>query len=1112
MAESVSQPCLDLVELDRLLRAADPTSRLIAPRLLRRIIQHDRRLTGLGLHVPHHKSYLVDREKLVQLADRDEFGAPSELPAQLLLIARPEPAELAALPRDGALLAYWRLLFHGAVHRAIAGRIARHQLSPAAVRERIHRIGQVEFNEIRTVLRQEGYLLPPRDELTAYEEFAALYLELSYFAVTLLPDYFPAIEHFKVIDALLAEDVDAAALFAATRPAGAPDPDFHVDGPARPERLAPLTSFQSQRAVSPEQARELLASAERASSTGNVVRAALRRTRAGASAQAEVDRLVDRLRKALHLSDADAEPWRQALTPLLSTAAHGAWPAEARLLYDLQKVCVEQERPVSELNPVEWLYSGFRQPLVRPLPNQLLVLAVGHLRRAVGRLPAIRVTEVERHALAVRLHDALHHAEARLRERFRPLLTDALHTVGLCPQNFPERTAHDQLIEELLDQITEHGFLNIGHLRDALARNQLKLPDLTGPGEFFTGDPLLRANRELAVHATGVYQRGEVYLRWLQRGSALTFGTRLGRWLTRFVALPFGGAYATIVFVLEMLHLGQKLLHRPLFELHSPALETTIAVLGVFYLLLLHWPAFRRLMGHGFTAAWTVARALVVDLPLAVWQLPTLRQLLASRPFVIFVRYVLKPSPAGVLAWLFLWVAGFSPTSSWLGGVTALLAASLLVNSRWARELEESLYDWAARRWDYLRELVPGLIRWLLDIFKSSLEAIDRFLYAVDEWLRFRGGEQRLTRVVKGVLGLAWSLIAYVIRLGVIVFIEPTVNPVKHFPVVTVAAKLLVPFWYPLTKFFAAPLMFLGEPLADSIAFLGIHILPGAAGFLAWELQANWRLYRTNRSRTLKPAAIGHHGETLVRLLKPGFHSGTLPKLFAKLRRAERRALRTQQWQAPRQLRAALHHVEAGIRRFAERELLAYPNGCRDWTAGPVHLASVEAGSNRVRLEIACPALGPSSLELKFEEQSGWLLAHVARPGWLPGLSPEQRAILTTALTGFYQRCGVDLVREQLEASLPQPCPPYDVSEKGLVVWPGQGYETEVLYDLRQRPEITPRVVSGKLADGLPVLQADQILFSRQEVTWLDWLAAWDEAPKPCGRGAAILPGKSDVA
>ncbi len=136
-------------------------------------------------------------------------------------------------------------------------------------------------------------------------------------------------------------------------------------------------------------------------------------------------------------------------------------------------------------------------------------------------------------------------------------------------------------------------------LRDALARNQLKLPDLAGPGEFLRGDPLIKANRALAVGAADVYRRGEFYMRWLQRGSSLAFGTRTGRLLMLFCVLPILAAYASVVFTQELLslcglphHLGQTRWY------------VTIGCLSVFYFMLLHLPAFRAATIAVFHAAW----------------------------------------------------------------------------------------------------------------------------------------------------------------------------------------------------------------------------------------------------------------------------------------------------------------------------------------------------------------------------------------------------------------------------------------------------------------------------------------------------------------------------
>ena len=45
------------------------------------------------------------------------------------------------------------------------------------------------------------------------------------------------------------------------------------------------------------------------------------------------------------------------------------------------------------------------------------------------------------------------------------------------------------------------------------------------------------------------------------------------------------------------------------------------------------------------------------------------------------------------------------------------------------------------------------------------------------------------------------------------------------------------------------------------------ELLPDAFAFLAWELKENWRLYRANRPSSLRPVALGSHGETVRQLL-----------------------------------------------------------------------------------------------------------------------------------------------------------------------------------------------------------------------------------------------------
>src|SRR5262249_8488978 len=212
--------------------------------------------------------------------------------------------------------------------------------------------GQAEFDEIRNVLRQERFLLPPRDDRTVYEEFAALFLELKYFASPLLPSVFPSIDNPDAIDSILAEDLDAAAILAATRPAGAPGPTCRIEN-SDDLSTAPIAETMT---ATPDQCRRLLARADRATRRGNSVRAASLAMRAGDRPRAtkELARLTRRLQTALG-PDEPADIWLDALGPLLAGATEGEWPPEARLLYDLQTVCVAYERPASDLDFVGWL-------------------------------------------------------------------------------------------------------------------------------------------------------------------------------------------------------------------------------------------------------------------------------------------------------------------------------------------------------------------------------------------------------------------------------------------------------------------------------------------------------------------------------------------------------------------------------------------------------------------------------------------------------------------------------------------------------------------------------------------------------------------------------------
>ena len=69
------------------------------------------------------------------------------------------------------------------------------------------------------------------------------------------------------------------------------------------------------------------------------------------------------------------------------------------------------------------------------------------------------------------------------------------------------------------------------------------MPDVASVRQLVLGDQLLQTNWQLAENMDGVYHRGEIYLTLPQRLSSVAFGTPLGRFLTQYVVLPFGGAF-----------------------------------------------------------------------------------------------------------------------------------------------------------------------------------------------------------------------------------------------------------------------------------------------------------------------------------------------------------------------------------------------------------------------------------------------------------------------------------------------------------------------------------------------------------------------------------------
>ncbi len=387
-------------------------------------------------------------------------------------------------------------------------------------------------------------------------------------------------------------------------------------------------------------------------------------------------------------------------------------------------------------------------------------------------------------------------------------------------------------------------------------------------------------------------------------------------------------------------------------------------------------------------------------------------------------------------------------------------------------------------------DFLPGLLRFIMDLSRWFLETVEQGIYTVDEWLRFKTGQNVVVLAGKGLLSVVWFAVTYIARIYINVLIEPTVNPIKHFPVVTVGHKIMLPFLGFVWNFLYRQihLDLLGPVIGNTFTVMTIFFIPGICGFVVWELKENWKLYRANRPANLKPQMIGSHGETMLRLLRPGFHSGTVPKLFRKLRRAERR----RQQRTTQKLLAGLHHVEESIGHFVERELLALLRQSKDWHGLPIEIGPIHLATNRVTVALQCPQLSAEPLVLGIDHQAGWLVGGVLEKGWLPKLRPEQKQTLAAALAGLYKMAGVHLTREQIAASLAPTVVAFDITKEGMAVWPGPDFTVEAVYDLSADEVLRPRPANGELPAGMHTLDPSRLLFTRVPVSWQDWVRTWD--------------------
>jgi hypothetical protein len=1008
------------VQFERLIQAIEPAAVFVEPRILKRAIRLDRNVAVYRLLVSHRTSYIIERERLQALIEPHELGAIdfSHLPHRVLLIARWEDDDFGE--RDGGQARterFIRRLYFALVHWQLYQDFAERPKADELAAERRAMIGETEFAEIRSVLINDGYLFTPATDLDVYLEFAAHCMELRYFAPHEVAWYFPAISDWQKVKAIVDQDADQKHVY--ERLLGVinevatttPTVPIHRSGIAE----SPTAS------ITLAQFRQLQVKAERAAALGNTVQSALTHLRASrvgprgyqaeaeAAARAEMKRFTTRIQRLLEISPTASEDLQSALESLLFASHEGLWSQEARLLYDLQKACVEQERTVHKSNIVQWVLSLGKQPLDRALPLLGDSLMLRHLRTASRRVPMVRIDAESRQCLAGIFETVLPRIELRSRDSLRGIIAEVFDEVGLRPQNAPERVAYRKVIEELIDQILERSYLNMADLRDALSKNDLKLPDVTALSELIDGDRLLRADSKLSTALDGVYRGGAVYQRFPQLLSSLAFGTNIGRNITKYLAVPYGGAFLTLECLRHLVHIGGQGGHVVDATVTGNSQQptdwlflTAVVVLGTWVSFLIHRPDFRAWSVGLVKGVGRIGRAVFVDLPARILASNYVQAVLQSRAFAVVRNYLFRPAVVTGFAWIVASMTGHRWSGRTL--LELFLISALFLNSTIGRHLADAATGLAVRIGHELRiRIFTSLLQWTIDLFRGLMSALERIVYSIDESLRFRRGDNRVLQFAKFLGGVVWFLVAYVVIFIFTLLVEPQINPIKHFPVVTVSHKLILPAGPVIVRELTP---YLGATLANTLVWTTIWLIPGVCGFLVWELKENWRLYAANRPSRLRPEAIGHHGETMIRLLRPGFHSGTLPKAFAALRRSARQS-NAAHGKRIRRRRSAIRRVEIAVERFVQRELLHLLEEVDFSPNARFSVGSVRVATSRIQVSLLRDDKSGSPMVLSWKHDAGKLVGAIEPAGWLDGITESEKGHLQDSIAGLFQRAGV---------------------------------------------------------------------------------------------------------
>lgn len=613
----------------------------------------------------------------------------------------------------------------------------------------------------------------------------------------------------------------------------------------------------------------------------------------------------------------------------------------ASMLKTLQRSYLDKDKQFYLTQVGRWLLSFGNKPLQGKLDHYGLVRSMQFIQSGIKKLANLPLTEEQREDWERPLISAQDYLDKMMRKLFGPKLIEALEEAGFVATTADERVCQQKMRDELLDLVIKNGRFSFSDVRDVISRNEMRLENPSWK-ELVTGDKLLKLNDAFEDRFHEIYREGEIYLRLLQRFSSLFFGTVLGRWLCRFIFIPYIGATVIIVFYDYLAHKLQKLFSPANVHKKDPVkwAELTgqqvwefiwpVLLLGLLITLVVYTETGRKIFRLILNGIGNGIRFLLYEAPRKLIEQPFIQEALQHPRALYFYRHLALPFGLGVLlfsiefglmmAFMREWVTWRIMSLLFLG--SSFLAYTFLNTTLGRAFLDRLVYRWLFI-WQQIKDRwVIGLFWWIMDFFQAMLMYLEYFIYRGDDLLRFHRGEGQHVILFKAIGQVIWSVFTYIFRVGINLVFEPQVNPIKHFPVVTVSHKII-------SIFIPIVLAFMQDQGVSSPFFIGVVLLcfqfvfPGLFGFLAWELKENWKLFKANAPSEPVPVRLGPHGETMESLLRRGFHSGTLPRTFEKLHNYVHAEYVSMNRHKRHSLREELHHISHALDDFLERNLLA---------------------------------------------------------------------------------------------------------------------------------------------------------------------------------------------